>query len=110
MKLSEAIKPISYLKAHASELVRDISNNKKTMIITQNGEAKVVLQDIKVYEQIQESLALLKILAMSNKNLKKGKFKPSAQSFKDIRKKKFITNLNERYRIKTSCKNYQIRE
>ena len=84
---SEAIKPISYLKAHASELIRNISNNQKTMIITQNGEAKVILQDIKLYEQTQESLALLKILAMSNKNLKAGKIKQTIQAFKDIRKR-----------------------
>ncbi len=87
MKPSEAIKPISYLKAHASELIRDVSKNQKTMIITQNGEAKVVLQDIKVYEQTQESLALLKILALSNKNLKDGNIKSIDQSFSDIRKR-----------------------
>jgi prevent-host-death family protein len=46
MKLSESIKPISYLKAHASELVREISDEHKTLIITQNGEAKVVVQDL----------------------------------------------------------------
>jgi len=85
MKHSEAIKPISYLKAHASKLIRDISNNQKTMIITQNGEAKVILQDIKLYEKTQESLAMLKILAISNKNLKDGKIKPINQAFKDIR-------------------------
>ncbi len=87
MKPSEAIKPISYLKAHASELIRDITNNQKTMIITQNGEAKVILQDIKLYEQTQESLALLKILAMSNKSLKSGKTKPINQAFKNVRKR-----------------------
>ncbi len=87
MKPSEAIKSISYLKAHASEVVRDISNNNKTMIITQNGEAKVILQDIKLYEQTLESLALLKILAVSNKNLREGKTKPIHQTFKDVRKK-----------------------
>ena len=87
MRPSEAIKPISYLKAHASELIRDVSNNQKTLIITQNGEAKVILQDIKLYEQTQESLALLKILAMSNKNLKDGNVKSSDQTFSDIRKR-----------------------
>lgn len=87
MKPSEAIKPISYLKAHASELIRDITNNQKTMIITQNGEAKVILQDIKLYEQTQESLALLKIMAMSNKSLRRGKIKPIKRAFKDIKKK-----------------------
>ena len=87
MILSEAIKPISYLKAHASEVIRDVANNQKTMIITQNGEAKVILQDIKLYEKTQDSLALLKILAMSNKNLKDGKIKSINQTFQDVRKR-----------------------
>ena len=87
MKPSEAIKPISYLKTHASELIRDISNNQKTMVITQNGEAKVVVQDIKVYEETKESLALLKILALSHKNLQDRNVKPAETAFKDIRKK-----------------------
>ena len=84
---SEAIKPISYLKAHASKLIRDISKNQQTMIITQNGEAKAILQDIKLYEQTQESLAMLKILAMSSKNLKAGKTKPAKQAFNDVRER-----------------------
>ena len=75
MVLSDKIKPISYFKTHASEVIRDVYENQKTMIITQNGEAKVILQDIKQYENTQESLALLKILALSNKNLKDGKVK-----------------------------------
>ena len=92
MKYSEAVKPISYFKAHASEVVRDVFDNKKTMIITQNGEAKVILQDVRSYEQLQESLALLKILALSNKSLNEGKFKPVEESLKDIR-----TKINDRH-------------
>ena len=87
MKLSETVKPISYLKAHASEILKDINSNKKTMVITQNGEAKAVLQDVKIYEEVQESLALLKILALSNKNKEKGKYKPIEDSFENIRGK-----------------------
>ena len=87
MKYSEAVKPISYFKAHASEVVRDVVDNNKTMIITQNGEAKVVLQDVRAYEQLQESLALLKILALSQKNLNEGNVKPASKAFKDIRRK-----------------------
>ena len=86
MILSEAIKPISYLKAHASEVIRDVANNEKTVIITQNGEAKAILQDIKLYEKTQESLALLKILAMSNKNLKDSKINQSIRLFKTFGK------------------------
>jgi len=87
LKYSDAIKPISYLKAHASEILREISDKKKTMIITQNGEAKAVLQDVRSYEELQESVALLKILALSNKSLKQGEFKPIERSFHDLRKK-----------------------
>ena len=87
MKPSEAIKPISYLKAHASEIIRDITDNQKTLVITQNGEAKVVLQDVRTYEETQESLALLKILAVSSKNLKERKYKPVKEAFESISKK-----------------------
>ncbi len=87
MKLSKTVKSISYLKAHASEILRDVTSNKKTMVITQNGEAKAVLQDVKIYEEVQESLALLKILALSNKNKEKGKYKSAESAFGYIRKK-----------------------
>lgn len=87
MKLSESIKPISYLKAHVSEIVNDLNRNGKTIVITQNGEAKVVVQDIKEYEKTQETMALLKILSMSQESIRKGKFKPIEAAFDDLRKK-----------------------
>jgi prevent-host-death family protein len=87
MKLSESIKPISYLKAHASEIVNDVNKNGKTMVITQNGEAKVVVQDIKVFEKTQETMALLKILSMSQDSIRKGKFKPIDKAQADLRKR-----------------------
>lgn len=95
MKSSEAIKPISYLKAHASEIIRDVSENHKTMIITQNGEAKVVLQDIKEFEKTEETLALLKILVQSNKNLEEGNLRPVDKSFKGIRARIKEAGLND---------------
>ena len=87
MKLSDSVKSISYLKAHASEILRDVSSKQKTLVITQNGEAKAVLQDVRVYEQTRESLALLKILALSRKSLEKGHVKPIDKAFRDIRKR-----------------------
>jgi len=84
MKLHESIKPISYLKAHASELIRDISVNRRTLVITQNGEAKAIMQDIATYEQTKESLALLKVLAQSTKSKKEGRYKPARKVFKDL--------------------------
>ncbi len=87
MKHSEAIKPISYLKSNASRIVKDVSDNHKTMIITQNGEAKVIVQDIRVYEKNQESLALLKMLSMSSKNILDGDYKPAKKVFTELRKR-----------------------
>ena len=84
MKLHESIKPISYLKAHASELIRDISENRQTLVITQNGDAKAIIQDIATYEQTKESIALLKILARSTKSKKEGRYKPARKTFKDL--------------------------
>jgi prevent-host-death family protein len=84
MKYSQDIKPISYLKTNASKVVKDVSSNGKTMIITHNGEAKVVLQDIHVYEQLQDSLALLKVLAQSSRSVEKGDHKPIDKAFKDL--------------------------
>ncbi|MFP3607719.1 type II toxin-antitoxin system Phd/YefM family antitoxin, partial [Paraburkholderia sp. SIMBA_053] len=62
MKPSQ-VKPISYLKSHAAEIVRDITESGEPMLITQNGEAKVVVQDAQSYEDMQQTVALLKILA-----------------------------------------------
>ena len=87
MKLSESIKPISYLKSHTASVLRTISEGRQTMIITQHGEAKAVLQDIASYEQTQESIALLKMLALSNKSLQQGRSKPIEKAFSDIRKR-----------------------
>ncbi len=77
MKLSSQIKPISYLKAHAAEIVRNMSEHDEPLVITQNGEAKVVMLDIESYEQTQETLALLKILALGTRQVEDGKVEPA---------------------------------
>ena len=87
MLLQEAVKPISYIKAHAAEIIRNLNKNKSTIVITQNGEAKAVLQDIAEYERTQESLALLKILALSRKDVEAGKIQPAGEAFISIRQK-----------------------
>ena len=87
MKLSESVKPISYFKAHAAEIIKKLSEDQGVMIITQNGEAKAVVQDIQAYERIQESLAMLRILAQSRKSLEEGKVRPANEVLKDFEKK-----------------------
>jgi prevent-host-death family protein len=85
MKLSSQIKPISYLKAHAAEIVRNMGEQREALVITQNGEAKVVMQDIESYEQTQETMALLKILALGNRQIEEGKVEPAAEVIKRLR-------------------------
>lgn len=88
MKYSTQIRPISYLKAHAAEVVRDMAEQREPMVITQNGQAKVVIQDIHSFEETQETLALLKILALGNRQVEEGKHQSSDVVFARLRKKK----------------------
>jgi len=88
MKLSSQIKPISYLKAHAAEIVRNMGDQGAPLVITQNGEAKVVLQDIESYEQTQETMALLKILALGNRQIEAGNVEPAAAVIRRLRKRR----------------------
>ena len=85
MKLSRAIKPISYLKQHTAEAVKEVNENSSSIVITQNGEAKAVLVDIVEYEQAQESFALLKILAQSKESYQQGRHKSAKKALVDVR-------------------------
>ncbi len=87
MKLSNQIKPISYVKAHAAEIVRTLAERPEPLIITQNGEAKAVLQDIGSYEQMQETLALLKILALGDRQIEAGEVQPAAEVVARLRER-----------------------
>ena len=88
MKLSSRIKPISYLKAHAAEIVRNLNEHREPLVITQNGEAKVVIQDIESYEQTQETMALLKILALGTRQIGEGKVQPAEDVIKRLRERR----------------------
>lgn len=87
MPRATRIKPISYFKANAAEIIQELGEVGEPMIITQNGEAKAVVQDIVSYEQTQETLALLKILALANRNIEQGRLRPAKDVFADLRKR-----------------------
>ena len=87
MRYSTHIKPISYVKAHAAEILIELAETGQPMIITQHGEAKAVLQDLASYEETQETLALLKILALSNKDIEAGRTVPAREFMERIRAK-----------------------
>ena len=87
MSLSDRIKPISYLKAHAAEIVRTLADRPEPLIVTQNGEAKAVVQDIDSYEQTQETVALLKMLALGNRQIEAGRVQPAAEVIARLRER-----------------------
>ena len=82
------IKPISYLKANAAEVLDRLAEEREPMLITQNGEARAVMQDVASYEATQETLALLKILALGNREVETGRVKPVADVVRRLRAKK----------------------
>ncbi len=76
-----------YLKAHAPEIIRTLKDNPQPVVITLHGEAKAILQDVRQYEETQETLALLKVLALTNRQVEEGKLRPAADTFARIRKR-----------------------
>jgi prevent-host-death family protein len=87
MRYSSQVKPISYLKANAAEVLLQLAEQREPLIITQNGEAKAVIQDVASFEETQETLALLKILALGNQEIEAGKIRPVAEVVARLRAK-----------------------
>lgn len=85
MSLATQIKPISYLKSSTAEAVRTVQDSGEPLFITQNGEAKIVVQDIRQYEQTQETLALLKILALGEDDVACGNTTSAEHAFERVR-------------------------
>jgi prevent-host-death family protein len=85
MRYSTQVKPISYVKANAAEVLQQLAERREPLVITQNGEAKAVLQDLASYEDTQQTLALLKILALGNRDIDEGRITPIANVVKRLR-------------------------
>jgi prevent-host-death family protein len=86
MKLSSQIKPISYLKSHTADIVKELTDTREPMFITQNGEAKMVVMDVRSYEEHEETLALLKILALGQRDIEQGYYRSADDVFADMDK------------------------
>ena len=84
MKLSTQIKPISYLKSHTAQIVKELSESREPMVITQNGEATLVVIDVKSCEERENTLALLKLLALGNREIEQGKFRDAEDVFAEL--------------------------
>jgi prevent-host-death family protein len=89
MLLSQDIKPISYLKAKTASVINDVNENQRTIIITQNGEAKAIVQDIKSYENLQNSLNLLKLIVQSENDIENNRTIEQEEMFDNLEQKLF---------------------
>jgi len=88
MHLSKQITPLSQFKTHASEFIRQLDHQSEPLIITQNGKAKVIIQNIHAYEQTQETLALLKILALGNRQIDSDQTMNMSESVSAVRSRR----------------------
>ena len=82
------VKPISYVKANAADLIRELKEMGEPLVITQNGEATAVMQDVATYEATQETLALLKILALGRRQVEEGRTVAADDVFRRLRKRR----------------------
>jgi len=87
MKLSEKIRPTTYLKDHVEEIVQELGENPATLVITQDGTAKAILQDIESYERNQETMNMLLIYAMGLRQIEEGKVRPAEDVMADLRQR-----------------------
>jgi prevent-host-death family protein len=88
MRYSSQVKPITYLKANAAEVLSQVAEQRVPFVITQNGEAKAVLQDVASFEETQETLALLKLLALGQQDVEAGGLEPAGDVVARLRAKR----------------------
>lgn len=87
MDLKDAVKPISYLKAHTAELIDRVRRTRKPVVVTQNGEPRAVLQDVESYEQMKNALMLLKLAAQGEAEIRSGRGIPQEEVFAKLKKR-----------------------
>lgn len=84
MNISKDIKPITYLKSKAPDLLKQINETHRPVIITQNGEPRAVLQDPQSYENMRNAIGILKLLSQSEEDVRQGKTKSQEEVFENI--------------------------
>lgn len=87
MNIPKDIKPITYLKARAADLINQINETHRPVIITQNGEARAVLQDPESYESMRNAIGILKLISMGEEEIRDGKLKDQEKIFQDLENK-----------------------
>ena len=85
MKLKEDIKPVTYMKTRAAELIKKVNDSRRPTIITQNGEATAVVLDIGSYEALRDATIILQLVGQGEKDLQEGRFLPQGEVFSRVR-------------------------
>jgi prevent-host-death family protein len=86
VNISSDIKPVSFLKSHAADILKQINDTHRPIVITQNGEPRGVLQDPESYDNMRKSIGLLKLISQGEEDIKQGNTKTQSKVFKDIDK------------------------
>ncbi len=86
MSIETDIRPITYLKSRAADLLNQVNETRRPVVITQNGEARAVLQDPQSYESMREALGLLKLISQGEEDVRKGRIRPQAEVYSRIEK------------------------
>ena len=87
INLKDNIKPISYIKTNAADMMRYVCEHQEPLIITQNGESKAVLLDVDSFQNMKNAFTLLKMIQLSEKDVTEGRAKPANEVFKKLRRK-----------------------
>lgn len=87
INIQECIKPISYVKTNAADMMNFVNEKKEPLIITQNGESRAVLIDVKSYQEMKDAFNLIKIIQLSENDVKNGKVKPASEVFANLKRK-----------------------
>ncbi len=87
MGIREEIRPVTYLKSRAADLLGQINETRRPVVITQNGEPRGVLQDPVSYEQTRSAISLLKLLVQGEEDSRRGKTVPAGEVFAGVRER-----------------------
>jgi prevent-host-death family protein len=87
MKIKEDIRPISYVKAHAADILNQVNKTHRPIFVTQNGEAKAVLIDSDSYENMKNALGILRLISHGEKDIRNGKIIDQVEVFSRIENK-----------------------
>ena len=86
INLKADIKPISYIKTNAADMMKYVNETHSPIVITQNGEARAVLVDVESYQNMENAFALMGMIRLAEKDIGDGKTRKADDVFADLKK------------------------